>query len=60
MPIGSRNRIDDLHPESVALAEGAENVDVARPLPAEAVIVPDEQLTQPEPAAQNQLDEIFG
>jgi hypothetical protein len=42
MPIRSSDRIDDLHPKSIPFAEGAENVDVAGPLPPEPVIVPDE------------------
>ncbi len=60
MPIGSSNRIDHVYLESIPFAKGAENVDVAGSLPPEAVIVSDEELAQPKPAAKDELDEIFG
>jgi hypothetical protein len=60
VPIGGSNGVDYLYPKSVPFAESAENVDVAGPLPPEPVIVPDEQLAQPKPAAKDELDEIFG
>ncbi len=60
MAIGSGDRIDHRYPESIPFAEGAKNVDVARPLAPEAVIVSDEELAQPKPAAKHMLDEVFG
>jgi len=60
VPIGSGNRIDHLHPESIPLAEPAKNLDVARSLSPEAMIVSDKELAQPEASAKHQLDEVFG
>jgi hypothetical protein len=57
--IRSGDWLYNLHAESIAFAQHAKNIDVARPLTPKAVIVSDEKLAQPEPAAKHELDKVF-
>ena len=59
MAVRSGDWIHHLYAESIPFAQHAKHIDVARTLAPEAVIVSDEELTQPEPPAKHELDEIF-
>ena len=60
LPIRQGHGIDDVHSKPAPRSEIAQNVDVARAMMTDAVIVTDQQLPHSETPAENELDEIFG
>ena len=59
MPIRRCNRIHHINLEPIPLAERPKYLDISRALPAKTMIVSDQQLAQPEPAAKNDLHKVF-
>jgi hypothetical protein len=60
MAVGCGHGIDHFYPETIPFTQCAKNLNIAGSLTPEAVIVSDEELAQPEPAAKHELDEVFG
>jgi hypothetical protein len=59
MAVGSRDRVDHLYAEAVAVAERFQDVDVTSALAAEAVIITDQQFSKSKAPAQYELDKVF-